>query len=332
MDFNNNKQMNQNNDTHLFSTSLIFEQNIDKLWLFLRDLSNETKIIDYLDNLQYVKGKNTWSQGNIFSFKWIGLTPLNFKCIKMHIDRNKKELKWKAKADIGLYYYRQIYLYRITQSDKTLVKLSISKNEKENDLNDYKSFSNYFSDIEFNILLTKSKYLQNLKEDYISYESSIINKNYLYVWNFILDFKKRSQIFSIFFKNIEYNEPKIREGSFIKFYLNDLRGIVFMRVIEIKTYKKKKKCSIKLENIGSDIGDLPKIIEYKLMILDNNKTQLSITDTFHYGIKQDYIEKMRNLKINAIKKYKKYLEEHEDNEEIIINKDNSSGLLNYIII
>lgn len=331
MDINNNKQINIKNDTHLFSTSLIFEQNIDKLWLFLRDLSNETKIIDYLDNLQYLKGKNTWSQGNIFSIKWIGLTPLNFKCLKMHIDRNKKELKWKAKADIGIYYYRQIYLYRITQNDKTLVKLSISKNEKENELNDYKSFSNYFSNIEYNILLSKSKYLQNLEEDYVSYESSIINKNYIYVWNFILDFKKMSQIFPII-KNIEYNEPKIREGSFIKFCLYDLNKTVFMRVIEIKTYKKKKKCSIKLENIGSDIGDLPKIIEYKLMILDNDKTQLSITDTFHYGIKQVYIEKIRNLKINAIKKYKKYLEEQKDQEQIIINNCNNSGLLNYIII
>ena len=72
----NNKLIKNKIDTLLFSTSLIFEQNIDKLWIFLRDLNNETKAIDYLDNLQYVKGKNTWIQGNIFSYNWIGLTPL----------------------------------------------------------------------------------------------------------------------------------------------------------------------------------------------------------------------------------------------------------------
>jgi len=97
------------------------------------------------------------------------------------------------------------------------------------------------------MLLTKSNYLKNLKEDFISYESCIINKNFLTVWHFILDFKKMSKISPIFAKNIEYNEPKIREGSFLKFFLEDLQITVFMRVSEIKAFKKKKSWWIKLE-------------------------------------------------------------------------------------
>ena len=265
----NNKLIKNKKDTILFSTSLIFEQNIDKLWLFIRDLNNETKAIDYFDNLQYVKGNNTWVQGNIFSFNWIGLTPLEFKCTKIHVDRNKKLIKWKAKGDIGISYFKQVYLYRITNCDKTLVKSTISQNE--NELSDYTANRNYYLNLEYNMLLTKSNYLQNLKEDFISYESCIIKKNFLRVLHFILDIKKMYLISPIIAKNIEYNEPKICEGCFLKFYLEDLKITVFMRVNEIKAYKKKKSCWIKLETIGNNIGDLPKLIEYKIMIIGNNK-------------------------------------------------------------
>ena len=288
MEINNNKQIKQKEDSLLFSTSLIYEQNIDKLWLFLRDLNNETKTIDFLDNLKYVKGENTWAQGNIFSLDWIGLTPLHYKCTKIHVDRNKKVIKWKAKGDIGITYNKQVYLYRITQNDKTLVKSIVSQNEKENELIDYTINRKYYLNVEYNILLKKSNYLQNLKEDIISYESCIINQNYINVWNFILDFKKMNQISPIIAKNIEYNQQKIREGVFIKYCLNELNITVFMRVNEIKICKKSKSCWIKLETIRSNIGDLPKLIEYKLMIFENNKTQLSILHKFHYNINKEY--------------------------------------------
>ena len=89
--------------------------------------------------------------------------------------------------------------------------------------------------------------------------------------HFILDIKKMSRISPIIAKNIEYNEPKICEGCFLKFYLEDLKITVFMRVNEIKAYKKKKSWWIKLETIGNNIGDLPKLIEYKIVIIGNNK-------------------------------------------------------------
>ena len=181
------------------------------------------------------------------------------------------------------------------------------------------------------MLLTKSNYLQNLKEDFISYESCIINKNFLTVWHFILDFKKMSKISPIFAKNIEYNEPKIREGSFLKFFLEDLQITVFMRVSEIKAYKKKKSWWIKLETIGSNIGDLPKLIEYKIMIIGTNKTQLSLSHKFKYNINKNYIENFQIIKKEAIKKYKEYIEEQKENEEGILNNNiNNSDLFNEI--
>ena len=131
-------------NSFLFSTSLIFEQNIEKLWHFLRDLNNETKVIDYLDDLKYVKGNNTWDKGNIFTCNWIGFTPLKVICKNIYSDINKKVIKWKIIADIGIEYYKEIYLYKITQNGKTLVKSVISKSEKENKLIAFKDTKNYY--------------------------------------------------------------------------------------------------------------------------------------------------------------------------------------------
>ena len=51
-------------DYFLFSTSLIFDENIDTLWLYLKDLTEETKNIEFLDNFKFIKGENTlgWSK------------------------------------------------------------------------------------------------------------------------------------------------------------------------------------------------------------------------------------------------------------------------------
>ena len=67
--------------------------------------------------------------------------------------------------------------------DKTLVKSTISQNE--NELSDYTANRNYYLNLEYNMLLTKSNYLQNLKEDFISYESCIIKKIF---WEFCILF------------------------------------------------------------------------------------------------------------------------------------------------
>ena len=125
-----------------------------------------------------------------------------------------------------------------------------------------------------------------------------------------------NQIYPIIAKDIEYNEPKIREGVFLKFISDILNKIVFSRVNEIKIYKKTKYRLIKLETIGSNIGDLPKLIEYKIMIFENNKTQLSITHRFHYNINKDYMKKIQFKKKEAIKKYKEFIEKQKEIEGV----------------
>ena len=292
----------------LFSTSLIYNQGIDKLWLFLRDLQNDVKILDKFDNFEFIKGDNTFIPGNKFSINWIGLTLLKFECISIKFDRTKKEIKWKAKGDIGIKFYKTMTLYRITHDSKTLVKVIITKKQKKTDINQTNTDYNYYLNLEYSFLLKKSLYLNGLKEDIISYESCIINKNYSIVWRYISDLKKLNEFAPIIGTNFEYNSPNIKVGVFLKFFIKELNIIVFMKIIELEEIKKNKSCWIKLETIGSKVDNSPKMIEYKITIIDNKTTYLSIFHQFYNNISKNYLKKFNINKKEIIKKYKNLIE------------------------
>ena len=52
------------------------------------------------------------------------MSNIEIKCISSKVTRMKKKIKWKFMCDIGINYYKTMILYRITESDKTLVKIS----------------------------------------------------------------------------------------------------------------------------------------------------------------------------------------------------------------
>ena len=297
-----------NENGHLFSTSLIFEQNIDALWLYLKDLSNTIKAMDFFENLQFIKGNNTWNEGNRFSFNWIGLTHLEVKVIGIKSTSNKKMIIWKAKGDIGINYYRTVCLYRITKNNKTLVKSIISRTEKKNELIDFTDTRNYYLNTEFNILENTSKLLNNIKKDTISYESCIINVNYLKVWEFITDLKKLSEIAPIIGSKIEYSGEKSKVGSFIKYYIDAMDKTVFYKITGVETTKRIKNWIYKLEAIGTNVKNIPIYIENKVTIINENKTQLSLLHKFSYNTDQKFFKFFSINKKEIIKKYVKFLE------------------------
>ena len=305
---NQNNKLNRK-DLFIYSTSLIFEQDINKLWYFLNDFKNEVELIDYLDNFQYINGNNTWILGNQFSINWIGLTRLEIKCVKIETNLNKKIIKWKEKGDIGINFYKTVNLYRITQNDKTLVKVIISKTEQNNKLITVTdAMKKYYSNLLFNILLSESNFLQNKQEDIISYDSCIINQNYKIIWEFITDLKKVSEITPIIGSKIEYNGSIMKVGTFIKFFWEKLKLTTFIKVIGIEMPKKKKTWIYKLEYIGTYISPLPNYYECKVIIINNNKTHLSFMHRFPYNTNQEFIKDFNNKKRELLNKNKNYLE------------------------
>ena len=297
-------------DNFLFSTSLIFDENIDKLWLYLRDLSKEIPIIDFLDEFKYIKGDNTWTVGNVCSFYWVGVSHLQLKCKSVSVNRTRKKIKWKIKCDIGINYYKTLILYRITQSGKTLVKLNLTRTKKSNHLIDFSQTMAYYSSLQYNILIKQSQYLQNIKKDIILYESCIINQNHLKIWNIITDFKKLPQITSMSCKKIEYKGQINEVGSFIKYYDENLKKNIFFKIIAYEMSEQKKMSLCRLESIGSNNNNIAKIIEISIIKINDNKSQLSILNRFSYNSSSDYIKQFEINKREFLKQIIKYIEEN----------------------
>ena len=294
----------------MFSASLIFNNNINELWLYLRDVNNDIKIIDYFDRLQYIEGKNTWILGNKFSYDWIGLTHLNIICTLIKEEIDKKVIQWRKSGDIGIKYYKTLYLYKINKSNETLVKINISRTEEVNELIDITpTLKNYYKNIVLNELNLKSKYLQNKKKDLISYQSCIINSNYMNVWKLVTNLKKMSEITPSIGSNMEYNGSSLKVGTFIKYLFPALNIVCFMKITEIKKPKKRKILIYNLQTIGCYISSLPKYIEYKVAIINDNKTHLSVLHKFPNNTNQEFIEIFNINKKEALIKYKQFLEE-----------------------
>ena len=215
---------------------------------------------------------------------------------------------WKAKGNIGITFYKTLLFYRITENNKTLVKSIISRTENKNELIDFSSSRNYYLDTEFKILKNTSKLLNNMKKDIISYDSCIINVNYIKVWEFITDFKKLSEIAPDIGSKIEYSGEKLKVGSFLKYYIDALDKIVFFKVTGVEMPKIMKNWIYKLEVIGVNVKNIPIYVENKVTIIDENKTQLSLLHKFPFNTDQKFFDFFSIKKKEIMKKYAKYLE------------------------
>ena len=306
-----NIEMNIDNNKNLLSTSLIIDENIDILWLYFRDLSYEVSNTDFLDNFKYIKGDNTWNIGNICSMYWIGLSQIEMKCINIEVNRMKKKICWKTKSNIGIDYYKTLYLYRITQNNKTLVKVLLSRTGKESDLFDFSQSKEYYLNMHYKILVNHKNYLKNIKKDKFSYTSCIINKNYLKIFDIIINFKKMCQFFPIIATNIEYRGPIPEVGSYIKFFVENIKKTIFLQVTKYEMPKKTKTCVWRLEAIGSYIEDMAKLIELKVIGINENQCKFSMLHQFVYTTKEEFIENFTINKKKSIIQIRSFIENNE---------------------
>ena len=279
-----NKKSSQNeiNNDYLFSTSLILDENIEKIWICMRDLSNEPINLDFLDNFKYIKGDNTWTPGNIFSIYWVGVSNIEIRCISTKIDGMRKKIKWKCKCDIGINYYKTLNLYKITQSNKTLVKIIFTRTEIKNNSIDTSSSLNYYNELQFKILKEHQRHLKSVETEFISYESCIVNKNYKKIWNIISEFKTLSALSPLSMKDIQFKGPIGEVGSFIKFIFEDekFKQTVFLKVIKYEMFERKKIWLIRYETIGSCTKNIARIFEFRMTVINDNKVQLSYYNIF----------------------------------------------------
>lgn len=313
------KKIKENNDKNtdiLLSTSFIFEDNIDRIWAFLRDLSFSTVTSQIVNQFKYIKGNNTWVVGNECSFYWIGVSKMLCRCINIKDYRMKKIVVWDMFSDIGVKYRKSYYLYRISDCDKTMVKLLLTKipdNQNEHIL--ITSSMSHYINLQKSLLQKFAELIIKSKKNLVSYGSCVVKREFDITWKIMADVKKVSSVVPIIGTNFECKEPALQIGSFWKFFNKRINKFIFMKVIEVNLANKRNSWSYALDTIGADKKITQKLVKITVIKIGKNESQISILHTFKQNVSREYLKLFEINKREVLKQLKKFIENYEINDK-----------------
>lgn len=307
-----NKNMDLNSVYHpnnfLFQVNKIFNENIHRVWNFIRDLSYNQSLINELPmKMKYIKGNNTYGIGNMCSLKIEGFMKLFIECMSLKFEDMKKEIVWNVASDINISYVATYDFYKVSADDKTLVSVVISripyKIQNEITIGSSKS---YYKNVYKNKLLNFDKYISKSNKNMINYESCLINAYYKDIWKVVTNLEKFSEISPLIGTDFKCFGDHLKVGSFWKF--NKEGNIIYVKVIKVDMPSKKNCWTYHLETIGTN--KLIEKQEYRLKVtkINNSKSCFSIEQIFRQYTKTDNLKAKSQTKKLVFEKLKKYFE------------------------
>ena len=123
--------------------------------------------------------------------------------------------------------------------------------------------------------------------------------------------------------NMEYKGSINEIGSFIKYFDTSLNKTVFLKITGYKISNQKKCWIFRLEAIGTNIVNIAKLIEVKLVIINTNKSQVSFIHVFPYNSEPEFIKEFSVNKKNMFNNIIKYIVQIKKKNIIKNNKSNN---------
>jgi hypothetical protein len=290
-----------------------FKQDIDRVWAIFRSF-DILSILSNQDNnlLIYLKGNDTWKQGNEFKGSVLGQFPYVAK-VKDSINLPEiKKIEWIIYSQKE-YTLISIDLLKVTDDNSTVVVKQI-KREKDFP----KEISNMVIQMNGDKLYEKiDNILETEPINLLKYESGIINGNMEDIWNIMTDFnqlriisQKNNYLPNFSFKNMKINEKKeasVSNNETIKKYFITLK------------YKEEKpgwnKCLIAFEVSGGELVKIPvHTVLYQLTKITNTKCQLTILTKFHEPIGTEIFKEFSNEKRHLLVSVKEYFDKLDSNQ------------------
>ena len=295
-------------DNYFFSQSIILDETIERVWLFLINPSLFKLILPKnFVNFKINQKASSFCPGDEFSFYWTGVSNISTKFVSITDNPYIKKLTLDISMNIGIYYRKTFYLYKITNNNTTLLKIILSKMpNKVCEHANFISFTKLNPDLYSSTLDNLKNVINNSYENLINSQSFIIDKNYEDSWDIITDFQKLSKLKPNIGTNFTYQGCQYKIGSFIKCYINKGNRNIFMKVKICDKNKKKNNWVYALETFGADINYVKQEIKICINKIDMNKTQISIIHIFKQVLSKDYLENFAKEKIEVMKEIKKY--------------------------
>ena len=290
-----------------------FKQDIDRVWAIFRSF-DILSLLSNQDNylLIYLKGNDTWKQGNEFKGLILGQIPYIAK-VKDSINLPEiKKIEWIIYSQKE-YTLISIDLLKVTDDNSTVVVKQI---KREKDFS--KEISNIIIQLNGDKLYEKiDNILETEPINLLKYESGIINGNMEDIWNIMTDFnqlriisQKNNYLPNFSFKNMKINEKKeasVSNNETIKKYFITLK------------YKEEKpgwnKCLIAFEVSGGELVKIPvHTVLYQLTKITNTKCQLTILTKFHEPIGTEIFKEFSNEKRHLLVSVKEYFDKLDSNQ------------------
>jgi len=279
----------------ILQDSYHFKQEIDRVWVIFRSF-DILSLLSYQEKfpLIYIKGNDTWEQGNEFKGTIFGQIPYVAKVKDSLNLPDIKKLKWIIYARKE-YTLISIDLLKVTDDNSTVVVKQI---KREKDFS--KEINNIIIQINGDKLYEKiDNILETEPINLLKYESGIINGKMEDIWNIMTDFNQLGIIAPnnnylpyYSFKNMKIGEKKeasISNNEKINKYYITLK------------YREEKpgwnKWIIAFEVSGGEPVKIPvHTVLYQLTKITNNKCQLTILTKFHEPIATDIFNEFSRQK------------------------------------
>ena len=296
-------------DNYIFSISHIINEDIERVWPFLRNPLYFKEILpSQFVNFKLKQKTSSFCPGDEFSFYWTGVSNISTKFISIIDSPNIKKLVSDISMNIGIYYRKTYNLYKITNDNTTLLKIVLSKMpNKDCDSANFISFTKLNPDLYSSTLYNLNKILSDSWKYLFQLESFVIDKNHLYSWDNITNFKKLSNLNQNLGTNFCFQGEHYKVGSFIKCYVPKRNQNVFMRIKNVNKKKKNNKWIYAMETFGADISYIKQEIQICVIKINENKTQISVIHIFKQVLPKDYWDNFSQNKKKVMKKIKKFL-------------------------
>ena len=292
--------------TYFFQNTFHFKQDIERVWMFLRDF----EFISLLGNEgQYpcinIKGKGTWKVGNIFKGIMYKILPFIARVEKMINLPEIKSINWLFNdINDGDYFAIKMNLFKVNEDNSTVVLRTIKFQKKEisDELKEkVQGIIKIFNEIE--------KLLENETINLLRYESGIIKGEMKDIYDILIDSQKISAIAPN--NNImpNYNLKDLKKGE--KTQVSIIReNIVQSADIILKcreTNPSWNKWLIVVEISGGSPKKIPKHTSlFQLTKINNYECQLIMMTKYDEPVDckefHEYIKKKKYL-IMSIKDY-----------------------------
>lgn len=292
-----------------FVSTSILDINIEPLWQYLINLSQFLLHKKLAKNLKSIRGNNNnkLKPGNRKSFMWVDPSKIDSKVIKISDEKMIKKISFKMVIEKNLICYKSWFLYKVSgEADRTLIKMVFESKSEINE-NDEKIIS--FINFQKSILFKNSKVLLKTIQNFLSFESCLINVNINNAWKFFINFKKVSELSPIIGEKFENKGSPEIIGSFWKYYSSNIKKIIFLRVNEVIKDIKNKTWSYSIETISSDKEIAEQKIILKFTKINEKLTHVSILHEFKESLSIKYFQVFTINKKSVIKKIKAFLEE-----------------------